>query len=290
MTISRPGRVAGRVSGELCEEAGTLAFAQPAQSAVVGDVVLLHQTLRLHLAGPRHGGEERLHLDPTDQLVFFGPLEELGESERPCLQQLLRLGTHTAGFGRLGEGGSTLLICQLLWLHRSSLERTAPTVSGRLRWCGTSRVPIGAMTTYFISGASSGLGAEMARRLVRRGDAVAISARRHDLLEALAAELSANGGLVTVHPADVRDLDQVRRAILEADERHGGLDVVVANAGRGGGGRIGTGRWRENREVIETNLLGTLNQAEVAMELFRRREGGHLVLVSSLASVRGLPG
>ena len=146
------------------------------------------------------------------------------------------------------------------------------------------------MTTYFISGASSGLGAEMARRLVRRGDAVAISARRHDLLEALAAELSAKGGLVTVHPADVRDLDQVRRAILEADERHGGLDVVVANAGRGGGGRIGTGRWRENREVIETNLLGTLNQAEVAMELFRRREGGHLVLVSSLASVRGLPG
>lgn len=119
---------------------------------------------------------------------------------------------------------------------------------------------------------------------------MALSARRRDRLEALADQIRLDGGTASVHPADVSDTNLIRRAILEADEIHGGLDVVVANAGHGGGGRIGTGRVDENRRVVETNVLGVLNQAEVAMELFRRKERGQLVLVSSLASVRGLPG
>ncbi len=146
------------------------------------------------------------------------------------------------------------------------------------------------MAAYFISGASSGLGAEMARQLSRRGESVALAARRLDRLEALAAELTDASGLVTVHTLDVTDVAAVSQVIEEADLAHGALDVVVVNAGRGGGGRFGTGRQAENRAVVETNLLGAMAQVEAAMEMFRRRGRGHLVLVSSLAGRRGLPG
>lgn len=146
-----------------------------------------------------------------------------------------------------------------------------------------------ARKSYFISGASSGLGEELARQLTARGDSVALAARRVGRLDALAGGLS-GPGRVTVHALDVTDFPAVDAAIRTADEQHGGLDVVVVNAGRGGGGRIGTGRLDENRAVIETNLLGALAQAETALSLFRERNRGHLVLVASLAGDRGLPG
>lgn len=146
------------------------------------------------------------------------------------------------------------------------------------------------MTTYFISGASSGLGAEMARRLVSRGDSVVLAARRTERLEEMAGRLSAGPGMVSIHTLDVTEFAAVEKAIREADARHGGLDVVVVNAGHGGGGRLGTGRFADNRRVVDTNLTGALAQIEAALVLFRTRGRGQLVLVSSLASRRGLPG
>lgn len=146
------------------------------------------------------------------------------------------------------------------------------------------------MTAYFISGASSGLGAEMARQLVARGDSVAIAARRLELLEALQEELAPLPGKVSVHALDVTDAAAVMAAMRMADIQLGGLDVVVVNAGIAGGARLGTGGFARNRDLVETNFTGALAQIEAAMELFRGRGRGHLVLVSSLASVRGLPG
>lgn len=130
----------------------------------------------------------------------------------------------------------------------------------------------------------------MARQLSARGDSVALAARRRDRLMTLADSLRDHPILTTVHSLDVTDPVAVGRVIREADSAHGGLDVVVINAGRGGGARIGSGREAENRAVVETNLLGVISQAEVAMQLFRERGRGHLVLVSSLAAARGLPG
>ncbi|HEX7099754.1 MAG TPA: SDR family oxidoreductase [Acidimicrobiia bacterium] len=146
------------------------------------------------------------------------------------------------------------------------------------------------MTAYFISGASSGLGAEMARQLVARGDAVAIAARRLDRLEQLEADLAPLPGNVSVHALDVTDAAAVWAAMTMADAQLGGLDVVVVNAGVAGGARLGTGGFDRNRNLIETNLTGALAQIEAALELFRPRRRGHIALVSSLASVRGLPG
>ena len=146
------------------------------------------------------------------------------------------------------------------------------------------------MTTWFISGASSGIGAELARQLARRGDDVAIAARRRDRLEALADELADAPGRVTVHDLDVTDHDVVTAAMHAADDAHGGLDVAVANAGTGGGRPIGTGGQTANEAVVATNLVGVVSTAEVALGLMVPRGAGRIVLVSSVAGVRGLPG
>ena len=130
----------------------------------------------------------------------------------------------------------------------------------------------------------------MARRLLWRGDSVAMAARRVERLEALAEETRSGPGRVTVHPLDVTDAAAVFRVMQEADEALGGLDVVVVNAGRGGGASQGTGRFADNRAMVETNLIGAMAQIEAALEIFRARRRGHLVLVSSLAGTRGLPG
>lgn len=149
---------------------------------------------------------------------------------------------------------------------------------------------VAGMTATFISGASSGIGAELARQLAARGEHVALAARRVDRLDGLASEFQSLGVMATVHELDVRDPDAVDAAIRSADDAHGGLDRVVVNAGTGGGARIGTGHHRDNVALFEVNLLGALAQAEVALSLFRPRDRGHLVLVSSVAAVRPMPG
>jgi len=142
-----------------------------------------------------------------------------------------------------------------------------------------------------ITGASSGLGAGMARHLAASGHHLALTARRVDRLEALRDELlAAHPGIeVTVHALDVNDHDAVFAVFAQAAEVHGGLDRIVVNAGLGKGGRIGTGRFRANRETAMTNFVAALAQCEAAMEHFYARGTGHLVVVSSMSAMRGMP-
>ncbi|MBM9463490.1 SDR family oxidoreductase [Aeromicrobium sp. YIM 150415] len=145
--------------------------------------------------------------------------------------------------------------------------------------------------TTFISGASSGIGEGMARVLAEKGGHLALAARRTDRLEALQAELlAAHPGIeVSVHALDVNDHDRVFEVVGEAATEHGGLDRVIVNAGLGKGGRIGTGRFAANLETAQTNVLGALAQCEAAMEHFYERKTGHLVLISSMSAMRGMP-
>jgi short-subunit dehydrogenase len=64
---------------------------------------------------------------------------------------------------------------------------------------------------------------------------------------------------------------------------------VIVNAGLGKGAPIGTGRFDANRETAMTNFVAALAQAEAAMEIFRARNSGHLVLIASVSAMRGLP-
>ncbi|CCG02275.1 SDR family oxidoreductase [Blastococcus saxobsidens] len=144
----------------------------------------------------------------------------------------------------------------------------------------------------FISGASSGLGEGMARRFAAMGRDLALCARRLERLEALQAELrSAHPGIrVEVAAMDVDDPRSVATVFSELADRLGGFDRVIVNAGIGKGASVGTGGEAANRAVLHTNVLGSHAQCEAAMELFRRQGMGHLVLISSVASVRGMPG
>ena len=138
-----------------------------------------------------------------------------------------------------------------------------------------------------ISGASSGLGAEMARQFAAKGHELALVARREERLTELRDSLA--GARVLVRALDVNDHDAVFRVVHELDGEIGGFDRVIVNAGIGKGAPVGTGRFDVNKETITTNLVSALAQCEAAMELFRERGCGHLVVVSSMSAMRGLP-
>ncbi|MBJ8340599.1 SDR family oxidoreductase [Antrihabitans sp. YC3-6] len=143
-----------------------------------------------------------------------------------------------------------------------------------------------------ITGASSGLGEGMARLFAAKGRNLVLCARRTDRLDALAAELTASHPEISVlvRTLDVNDHDAVFSVFTEADQEIGGLDRVIANAGLGKGQPVGTGRFDANKQTAETNFIALLAQCEAAMQIFRERNAGHLVVVSSVSAVRGMRG
>ncbi|MGZ8178969.1 SDR family oxidoreductase [Williamsia sp. SKLECPSW1] len=143
--------------------------------------------------------------------------------------------------------------------------------------------------SILITGASSGLGEGMARAFAERGRSLALAARRLDRLEALAEELSGSARAVEVAELDVTDTARVPVVFDDLAQRLGGLDRIIVNAGLGKGAPIGTGRPDANIETVQTNLVGALAQVEAAMSIFRAQNHGHLVLISSMSAVRGLP-
>jgi short-subunit dehydrogenase len=148
------------------------------------------------------------------------------------------------------------------------------------------------MTTTLITGASSGLGAETARQLASRGHDLALAARRTERLEALREEITARhpDRRVEVRTLDVDDHDQVFAVVRAFRDDLGRLDRVVVNAGLGGGAPLGTGRFEVNRRTATTNFVSALAQTEAALEVFRAQGAGHLVMISSMSAVRGMPG
>lgn len=142
-----------------------------------------------------------------------------------------------------------------------------------------------------ITGASSGLGRGMAREFAARGRNLALAARRTERLEELRDELLAAHPRirVAIRKLDVDIHDDVFRVFTEFDEELGGLDRVIVNAGLGKGQPLGTGYFRANAATARTNFLGALAQSEAALELFRPRNAGHVVLISSVSAMRGMP-
>jgi short-subunit dehydrogenase len=143
-----------------------------------------------------------------------------------------------------------------------------------------------------ITGASSGLGEGMAREFAARDRNLALCARRTDRLQALKSELEAAhpGIRVSVKALDVDDHDAVFRVFGEFREEFGQLDRIIVNAGIGKAAPIGTGGFKHNRRTAQTNFVSALAQCEAAVEIFRAQNAGHLVTVSSVSAMRGLPG
>lgn len=147
------------------------------------------------------------------------------------------------------------------------------------------------MTVTLITGASSGLGAEMARQLAAKGEDLALCARRTDRLEELKAEITAAhpGRRVEVRALDVNDEEQVFAVFRAFAADFDRLDRIVLNAGIGKGAPIGTGMQHANRQTAMTNFVAALTQTEAAMEILRAQDSGQLVMVSSMSALRGMP-
>jgi short-subunit dehydrogenase len=143
-----------------------------------------------------------------------------------------------------------------------------------------------------IIGASSGLGAGMAREFARRGLDLGLCARRIERLEALKAELEAAhpGIRVVIRMLDVTDYPQVFAVVRGFRDDFGELDRVVVNAGIGQGMPVGKGGFERNKAIIETNLIAALAQCEAAMEIFRAQDRGHLAVIASVSAIRGFRG
>ncbi|MGH8619705.1 MAG: SDR family oxidoreductase [Burkholderiales bacterium] len=140
----------------------------------------------------------------------------------------------------------------------------------------------------FITGASSGIGAALARHYNRQGATVGLVARRRDVLEALARELDKP----IVLTADVRNGEAMTNAARYFIAQAGVPDLVIANAGVSVG--MVTGGKPEDisvfQEVMDINVLGAVHTFQPFVAAMRDRGHGTLVGIASVAGFRGLPG
>jgi NADP-dependent 3-hydroxy acid dehydrogenase YdfG len=145
-------------------------------------------------------------------------------------------------------------------------------------------------TVTLVTGASSGIGAAVARVLAARGSAVALVARREDRLTALAAQLTATGGRALPVPADVTDADQACAAVERAVETWGRLDILVNNAGVARRGPMVDASIADWEQMVRVNLLGTLYCAHAALPHLIGAAGDDLRRVADLVNVSSLSG
>ena len=122
-----------------------------------------------------------------------------------------------------------------------------------------------------ITGASSGLGREMARQFAQKGRNLAICARRTESLESLKKELLVINPEIQVEVAelDVNNHDQVFEVFKQFKSSLGGIDRAILNAGMGKGASLGTGYFHANKQTAETNFVALIAQSEAALEIMR---------------------
>lgn len=141
----------------------------------------------------------------------------------------------------------------------------------------------------FITGASSGIGAALAREFARQGADLALAARRGERLDALAAELASAGRRALALPCDVTRDGDLERAVARTMADLGRLDVLVANAGFGLVGRLDALTLEDYRRQLETNVFGVLRTIYAGLAGLRRTRG-HLVIMGSVSGHIATPG
>lgn len=146
------------------------------------------------------------------------------------------------------------------------------------------------MPRAVITGSSSGIGLTLARELAKRGYALALLARRTELLDDLARELSERGTRAIALTCDVTDLPQVRDAVKRAEEALGGsFDLAVANAGVSIPGHASKFTVADAEQIMRVNYFGMLYLFDAVMPSMVERRGGRFAGVASVAGLRGLP-
>jgi len=145
------------------------------------------------------------------------------------------------------------------------------------------------MAVSFITGASSGIGRSLAKRLAANGDLVAVVARREILLDSLVTEIEAGGGKALAICCDVTNAADVAAAVQHAEKTLGPIDRLIANVGGGKRTHVDSFQTSHVSEVMTLNLVATSNCIEAVLPGMLGRGAGHIVATGSLASYRGLP-
>ena len=150
----------------------------------------------------------------------------------------------------------------------------------------------------FITGASSGLGAQFARTLAAAGAAVVLASRRVDRLKDLRATIDAEGGDAHVIELDVNDYDSIKSAVAHAETEVGSIDILVNNSGVSSSQRIQDATPDDFDYMFNTNVKGAFFVAqEVGKRMLARATGsapgsytgGRIINVASMAGLRVLP-
>ncbi|SDF40938.1 Short-chain dehydrogenase [Lentzea fradiae] len=140
------------------------------------------------------------------------------------------------------------------------------------------------MTTWFITGASRGLGAEIARTALRNGDDVVVAVRNPDRVP---EDLKSAALVVRL---DVTDAAAIPGAVREATDRFGRIDVLVNNAGRGLLGALEEISDAEARSLFDLNVFGLVNMTRAVLPVMRRQGSGKIVHIGSRSGFEGEPG
>jgi NAD(P)-dependent dehydrogenase (short-subunit alcohol dehydrogenase family) len=141
----------------------------------------------------------------------------------------------------------------------------------------------------WVTGASTGIGRATTLELVRRGWRVAASARNAELLESLAAEARALGGVVDVHPGDVTDQGAMAKVVAAIEADNGPIALALLNAGGFFPDPRGEFVGGNFRATMRLNSDGVINCMEPVLPPMQARRRGQIVVVSSVAGYGGLP-
>lgn len=136
-----------------------------------------------------------------------------------------------------------------------------------------------------LTGASSGIGRELARQLVQRGDFPILVARNRDALQQLKNELKQ----VDIFPCDVTNLEQVKSLVDETVRRYGRVDVLVNNAGYGRFGGALDIPIEDYIGMIDTNYLGAVRLTCTVLPHMLKQGGGRIINIASVAGLTGVP-
>jgi short-subunit dehydrogenase len=136
-----------------------------------------------------------------------------------------------------------------------------------------------------ITGASSGIGAAVARQLGKEGNCLTLAARRTDRLEAVAEEVRQSGGETIVQPADVTKLEDIRDMLKATLERWGRVDVLFNNAGASLDLPFADWEMEQIKEKVNINLLGVMACAHAVLPVMLKQKSGHIINTSSIAGL-----
>jgi|SRR5580658_4236016 uncharacterized protein len=142
--------------------------------------------------------------------------------------------------------------------------------------------------TVVVTGASSGIGYDVARAFGEQGSKVALMARRKAHLEELAEKINQAGGKALPLECDVTDRERVSWAIEQARDNFGRIDILVNSAGVLISDAVELMRPEDLERMIAVNLYGAVNAMQAVLPLMRRARSGSIVNIASLAGRRGV--